>query len=205
MNIKQVKCIIDAILSREGWQLGNINIKCSLPLIVKIQNDNDTIVLNFEKSYPVAIIKKFVKLKLSVKGISLGKDGGTIFIKFFPDINFSYEDETNFGSVYSVDLESDIIAEYEDEERRKIARKCLQYANEWTTIVSTGNPEAQKSKTKFSRSALRKQCVKFVSENIKNDKEIQCGSVLLSFLFLYVVLPAVINWVVKKVLDKWFR
>ena len=55
------------------------------------------------------------------------------------------------------------------------------------------------------RKALRKDCYNFVKENVEEDVKEKYGSVFLTFILLTVILPAIISWVVHRVLDELFN
>ena len=59
--------------------------------------------------------------------------------------------------------------------------------------------------TKKNKKLLAENCQKFVHENIVNSKEIEAKSVILTFILVYLILPSVISWVVKKFLDSFFK
>jgi hypothetical protein len=207
MPIQQIRDIVDSIFSSSGYTVKNFNISFPHPLDMKIiRNDNNDIVLNFTQSLPKVTWKKLIKLSAWIQGVTLGQTGGTLRLKYLPDINFSYDDESKelFGMTYDTsDIEQDIYSEYDDEKRQVLAKKCLQYANEWTTIASQGGTVFSDC-SPLSRRKLKNNCRDFVIDNIKSDPEIVAGSVILTFLLLYVVLPVVLKFVLERLFKKLF-
>lgn len=209
IQFQQIRDIVDSIFSELGYNIKNLNIQFPQPLDIKIVRDNkNNISLTFTESMPKVTWKKFITLSARIIGISLGETGGVLKLKYLPDINFSYDDsatEQLFGGrCYDFsDIEEAISSEYEDEERRTIAKKCLHYATEWSTIASQGCDFA--SVDGVTRRKLKKDCQRFVMDNIKNDPEIQAGSVVLTFLFFYVVLPVILKFILERLFKKLFN
>lgn len=206
--ISQIKQIVDFIFSKNGYDIKNLNISFPQPLDIKIVKDpSDNIILSFTESMPKVTWKKLIQLSTYVQGLTLGKSGGTLKLKYFPDINFTYEDnaETLFGSAMNLDdIEQSINSEYVDEERNFLAKKCLHYAGEWATIANQGGMDFS-SCDKYTQRQLKRDCKDFVTQNIKDDKELKCGSIILSFLLLYVVLPVVLKFVLERLFKKLFN
>lgn len=205
--ILQIKQIVDFIFSKNGYDIKNLNISFPQPLDIKIIKDtSDNIILSFTESLPKVTWKKLIKLSAYVQGLTLGKEGGTLKLKYLPDIKFSYDEnsETLFGNSFDIsDIETQIDIEYQDEERNFLAKKCLQYGNEWATIASQGGMDFG-SCDKYTKRQLKRDCKDFITENIKNDKELKCGSVILTFLLLYVVLPVVLKFILERLFKKLF-
>jgi hypothetical protein len=205
--ISQIKQIVDFIFSKNGYDIKNLNISFPQPLDIKIVKDtSENIILSFTESLPRVTWKKIIKLTAYVQGLTLGKSGGTLKLKYLPDINFKYDDnsETLFGSYIDVsEIESSINAEYGDEERNFLAKKCLHYSSEWATIASQGGMDFSAC-DKYTQRQLKRDCRDFVTENIKNDPDLKYGSVVLSFLLLYVVLPVVLKFVLERLFRKLF-
>lgn len=205
--IQQIKEIVDLIFSNHGYTVNNLNIQFPQPLDISVTKDNDEeISLDFTKSLPRVTWKKLISITALIKGLSLGKTQGVLKLKYLPDIRFSYDDSSQlFGQSFDVsDIEHDIEKEYSDGERKKLARKCLHYANEWATITSqTGLVFADCSGS--AKKQLKQSCKQFVMDNIKNDEEIVAGSVILTFLLLYVVLPVVLKFVLERLFKKLFN
>jgi hypothetical protein len=207
IQIQQIRDIIDSIFSNSGYNIKNLNLQFPHPLDMKITRNNEDITLTFTQSMPKVTWKKFISLSARIIGITLGETGGVLKLKYLPDITFSYDDSSTeqlFGKSYNFyDIEEDIYSEYEDEESRIVAKKCLHYASEWATIASQGCDFA--SATPITRRKLKKDCKQFVMDNIKNDPEIQAGSVILTFLFFYVVLPVILKFILERLFKKLFN
>jgi hypothetical protein len=208
-DISKIKDIIASIFSESGYKTSTISFKCPSPVGISIANLKEGISIDFlnTKNLPIATVEKLIKFNLSILGIHLGETGGVIKIKFFPDIKFDYNGTMKFGDSNNMAYEmisKEIESEYGDPERKKIAQRCLQYGSEWATIVSASQTEPVTYSERDKRK-LRKQCHNFIYENIKNDKEIECGSVILGIIFLNFVLPVIIGWIVTKILNHWFN
>lgn len=208
IQFQQIRNIVDSIFSESGYNIKNLNIQFPHPLDINIvRDDENNITLTFTESMPKVTWKKFITLSARIIGISLGKTGGVLKLKYLPDIKFAYDDsatEQLFGQYYNFsDIEEAIASEYDDEERQIIAKKCLHYATEWSTIASQGCDFA--SANGPTRRKLKKDCKNFVMENIKGDPEIQAGSVILTFLFFYVVLPVILKFILERLFKKLFN
>ena len=205
--ISQIKQIVDFIFSKNGYDIKNLNISFPQPLDIKIIKDtSENIILSFTESLPKVTWKKFITLSAYVQGLTLGKDGGTLKLRYLPDINFKYDDtsEALFGSSIDIsDIESSIDQEYGDEERNFLAKKCLHYAGEWATIASQGGMDFS-SCDRYAQRQLKRDCKDFVTENIKDDADLKYGSVVLTFLLVYVVLPVVLKFVLERLFKKLF-
>lgn len=207
LHIKEIKEIIDSIFSSVGYTVNNLNIQFPQPLDIKIvSNENKEISLDFTKSLPKLSWKRFINITAWVQGLSLGETSGVLKLKYLPDVKFSYDDHSKlFGHNPDLsDIESDIEYEYTDEDQKKLAKKCLHYANEWATISSQSGLVFSECSPR-ARKQLKQSCKKFVVDNIKNDKEIIAGSVILTFLLLYVVLPVVLKFVLERLFKKLFN
>lgn len=210
MDISEIKKIIDQVFSSDGFKFLNFFFTCPPSVDIKLNKDKEGINIDFTKSMPYVKTKRMlIPLTVYVEGLFLGENSGSVKLKYFPDLHFEYAGFTDerFGSDKSISLESfnnQINKEYPDEERRKIAKIALQYTNEWATIVSQAGLNIREC-GQVHRKKLKQDCEKFVLENIKNSKEIEAKSAILSFILIYFVLPAVVSWVVKKFLDNFFN
>jgi len=207
--IQQIRDIVNYIFSPNGYNIKNLNVSFPEPLDIKVVRDkNDNIVLSFTGSLPKVGWQKIIKLTAWVQGITLGQSEGVLRLKYLPDIKFGYDtsSENIFNSMYSTDdISQEIELEYGDcEEKKKIANKCLQYASEWATIASQGGVIFSSCSEKSKRQ-LKRECKMFVMDNVRNDPEIVAGSVLLTFLFFYVVLPVILKFVLERLFKKLFN
>jgi hypothetical protein len=206
--IQHVKDIIDLIFSTSGYNIKNFNVSFPQPLDIKIIKDkNNDIVLNFTGSMPKVGWQKLIRLTAWVQGITLGEKEGVLRLRYLPDIKFSYDGENKdvFGAFYdNSDIAEEISQKFGDcEEKKKIADKCLQYSSEWAKIASqSGTVFADCSER--SRRELKRECKDFVVDNLRNDPEIVAGSVVLTFLFFYVVLPVILKFVLERLFKKLF-
>ena len=215
--IQQIRDIVDLIFSTTGYNIKNLNVSFPQPLDMKIiRNSDGDIVLSFTGSLPKVSWQKFISLSAWIQGISLGKIGGMLKLKYLPDISFLYDDTENkelFGQEFATrvktyemdfsDIEQDILIHYNDETRQTLAKKCLHYATAWATIASNSGVQFSQC-TEISQRQLRKNCKNFVSDNIKSDPEIVAGSVILTFILLYVVFPVVLKFILERLFKKLF-
>lgn len=200
----KIKSIIDSIFSDDGYNIQKFNVKFPTPLDIIISKKDNSVELIFKKDLPKITWKKFITLSARVSGIVLNDTGGILKLKYFPDIPFSYnEAEERFGISYdSSDINKDIEQEYPDEEAQFLAKKCLHYSSEWATIASQGCDLRSLQRSQQKR--LKQQCKQFVLENLKNDQEIKSGSILISFILFYIILPAILRFVLDKLFKKIF-
>lgn len=206
IKLQEIKDIIDSIFSSNGYTINNLNVQFPQPLDIKIvSKDDKEVSLDFTKSLPKVTWKRFISVTSWVQGISLGQTAGVLKLRYLPDIRFDYESGNKlFGQAFDIsDIEQDIEKEFTGEDQKKIARKCLQYANEWATIASQSGLVFSQCSPK-AKNQLKKSCKKFVTHNIRNDEEIVAGSVILTFLLLYVVLPVVLKFVLERLFKKLF-
>jgi hypothetical protein len=208
IQAQQIRDIVDAIFSNMGYDVKNFNIQFPHPLDIKIVRDEkDNIVLKFTESLPKVTWKRFITLTARISGISLGEKEGILMLRYLPDVPFSYDDQSTeaiFGqSLDFSEVYADINEAYQDEERRILANRCLHYASEWATIANQSGSFSDTSSC--NRRKLKKDCKNFVMDNIKNDSEIQAGSVIITFLFFYVVLPVVLKFVLERLFKKLFN
>ena len=178
---------------------------------MKMEKKNDQLSLSFNDNLPSVTVKKiFIPVNVKVEGIVLKENEGSIRLKYFPDLTFTYEDgikfsEPRFGSQAfdMTDFKEEIKKEFPDSQRRRIAETALKYANEWVNIANeSGINFSQCNPNKKKK--MYDDCNKFVHENMMKSKEIEAKSAVLSFILIYFVLPAVISWIVKKLLDRTF-
>jgi len=207
MDLNQIKLIVDQVFSKDGYKVGNFNFACPTNLSVDINKSDDSLNITFNGDLPTVKTKKlFIPFNVGVQGLSLSEETGTIKIKNFPDIKFSYQEksEENFGSAKnkfdSDSFSMEIDKEFKDNERRRVAHTAFKYAREWLEVASQSTDCTVQNKKK-----LISQCEKFVHEKMTKSKDIEAKSAILTFVLIYFVLPAVINWVVKKMIEKYFN
>ena len=211
MDIEKIKEIVEQFFSTSGYQVSNMKIFVPTYLSLNMNKTDEGIDIDFIKNLPSVQTKKLlIPITVQVEGVCLGQTGGSVKLKYFPDFTFTYDFDPsaqNFGAKpnkYSLSAFNESIdKQFPDPERNRIAKLALKYTNEWANIVQR-NCEPR-SFSRSERKKLREQCKKFVQENMVKSKEIEAKSAVLTFILLYFVLPAVINWVVKKFLDNWFN
>jgi hypothetical protein len=200
-NLKLLKDILDKVFASDGYTLDNFNIKIGQPLSTSFAIEEDKIALKFLQNFPKISWKKFITISAWIQGIDLTSTGGTLKIKYFPDIKFSFgaTKEENFASQPMIDLspiKEELKTRFPDEERQKLASLCLQYAEEWATICHSQGMTRQD----FKNPKLKKDCYNFVKESI--DNETKHGSVILTIILLYVVLPVVLRWIIDRMFSQ---
>jgi len=204
INLREIRDIIYQIFSESGYSVNNINIQFPQPLTVTATQKDDEVSLDFKNKSPKITWSRFISLSAYVNGVSLGKDGGTIKIKYLPDIDFNYDSvkELRFGQTIDFsDIEEEIFNQYSDDARQKLAQRCLQYGVEWAKIASQSSCFAQADK--FEQEKLKSQCKNFIKDNIANEE--RHGSAILTFILLYVLLPVVLKFIVERLFRKLFN
>lgn len=207
--INQIKDIIYSVFSDEGYNVKNFSIQLPKILDARMSLDGDN---NFNLEFannnlPKVSWKKIITFAGWVEKITLGESSGSLKLKYLPAINFAYDNEPELFSSTSQrfdfsDISRDIDNEYGDQERKKIAQRCLQYATEWTTIASqTG--ENFKDCTPAKQRKLKSECKEFVIDNFKRNKDFGSSPILL-FLLFAVVLPVVLRFVLERLFKKLF-
>ncbi|NBO99234.1 MAG: hypothetical protein EBU90_03780 [Proteobacteria bacterium] len=195
---------------KDGLDLNGSKVSCNSPMQITVSSLPDNTTIDFNNNLPKATVKKFVSLSFYIEGIIFKKDSGTLKLKYFPDINFTYTKESTSCSSFEIDnidfgsIEEEINGYYEDDERKKIASRCLQYAKEWATITNYGGVSF-KDCNFIEQKSLKKQCREFVKESMMNDEEMQYGSVILTIILLQIILPIIIKWIVERLFRKLFN
>jgi len=209
MSPKEISEALFKIFSEEGFNVNGFKIKSKSPLIANIYNDNEKTTISFETNYPRAEITRLITLYAHIEQLVFGKEGGTVRLKNFPDISFGYDKSSilNFLDHLTYagenEIEKEIEEKYSDDTRRKIAKDCLQYATEWATIVSQSGGFADVGLAK--KKELKRQCYDFVVENVrKNANEKKYGSVILTYLLVFIIIPAVARFIIVRLLEKYF-
>jgi hypothetical protein len=213
MELSELKNIIEQIFSKSGYEVNSFTFFCPTSSSISMKKTESSLDISFKEGMPSVKTKKFfITISAHLEGLSLGEDGGTIKLKYFPDINFSYgrnSSEERFGAFKNnIDIKkikSQINQEFPDSARNKIANLALQYAQEWTNIASDNGNDLSFYKNKRLRKKHRQDCESFVKENIMLSKDVEAKSAILTFILIYFVLPAVVSWVVKKFLDNFFK
>ena len=144
MSPKQISEVLFSIFSEEGYNLGGLKLRCESPVTANVNSGGDRTSITFGNNYPRAEIKKLITLYVYIEEIVFGKEGGSIKLRNFPDINFGYDTDTligllakNIPSIKFGDEENKledeaIAAKFPDSEpKQKIAKICLQYGREY--------------------------------------------------------------------------
>tara|TARA_B100001564_G_scaffold358181_1_gene376167 strand:+ start:14586 stop:15212 length:627 start_codon:yes stop_codon:yes gene_type:complete len=207
MSPKDVKEILDKIFSEEGFEIKGFKIKSKTPLVANIHHDGGRIDIKFGSNLPKAEITRIITVYAYIEQVVLGETGASIKLRSFPDITLNYENfsEIDPSFVFNFSsLEETIDKKYSESSHKQIAKKCLQYAEEWATICHQSGVTFENADY-ADRYVMYNQCYDFVKENIEKDVEKRYGSVILTWLFAYVILPMIIKWIVNKVLERLFN
>jgi hypothetical protein len=207
MSPEDISKALFKVFNDEGLEVKGFKIKSKSPLVANIHNSDEKTIIKFGENYPKAEITRIITLYAYIEEIVFGKDGGSIKLKNFPDIHFAYSDSVlslikeNFGDSHAIDCEID--KKYSCPSENEIAKKCLQYANEWATICSQAGVDFSES-NHFEKQELRRSCYNFVKDNVEEEAKEKYKSVFLTFILVTIILPAIISWVVGKILDELF-
>ncbi len=210
MSPQEINVMLRNLFNGNGVELKGFKIKAESPLDTKVTHVDNTTTIVFVGKLPRVEIVKLFTIKCYIEQIVFGQEGGSIKIKNFPDINFGYDSNSfldflgknipyNFGS-----MDNQIEEKFGDRNKQKIAKKCLQYAQEWSKICMSAGVSFADSNA-CTKKALKKECYEFVKSNVEEDVKEKYGSVFLTFILLTVILPAIISWVVHRVLDELFN
>ena len=209
MSPKQISEVLFQIFSDQGFSVNGFKIKSESPLVANVYNEDETTTISFGTNYPRAEITRLITLYAYIEQLVFRKDGGTVRLKNFPDISFGYDKSSvlNFLDHLTYagecEIEKEIEEKYFDDTRRKIAKDCLHYATEWATIVSQSGGFSSAGPAK--RKELKRQCYDFVVENVrKNANEKKYGSVILTYLLVFIIIPAVARFIIVRLLEKYF-
>lgn len=209
MSPKEISEVLFKIFSDEGFSVNGFKIKSESPLIANVYNEGETTTISFGTNYPRAEVTRLITLYAYIEQLVFRKEGGTVRLKNFPDISFGYDKSSilNFLDHLTYagecEVEKEIEEKYSDDTRRKIAKDCLQYATEWATIVSQSGGFCKAGPAK--KKELKRQCYDFVVENVrKNANEKKYGSVILTYLLVFIIIPAVARFIIVRLLEKYF-
>ena len=210
IDLTQIETMLNSIFN-DGFDLNGTKVACKSPAQITVSSvDADYITIDFNNNLPRATVKKIISLSLDIEGVIFKKDSGTIRLRHFPDINFDYVKESKAIGAYEIDsvdfadIEAEIGQQYDDENRKKLADKCLQYAKEWATIANYGGVSF-KDCNFAEQQSMKRQCQSFVKESLMNDEEIKYGSIILTFILLQIILPIIIKWIVERVFKRLFN
>jgi hypothetical protein len=86
--------VLMQLSSKKGYKAGEYTLKADFPLVSRISSEGGVIDLDFiSDEKPVISVKKIFTIRITVLGISLRKDGGTVRLDNFPDKSFNYDDD----------------------------------------------------------------------------------------------------------------
>ena len=206
MSPKEASKFIGRLFSEEGVEIKGFKITAESPFVANVEHEDGMTVITFGINQPKASITKIITVYAYIEQVVLGLSGGSIKLRNFPDISFSYEGNTFFKldsePVDFTSIEKDIECRFSSEDQ-KIARLALQYANEWATICRDSGITFSKSDC-IDRYVMHKDCYSFVKEKVEKELESQHGSFVITWLFAYVILPIIVRWIVNKVLDRLY-
>ncbi len=207
MSPKEIHKILLEVFTKRGASINGVTLSCVSPASILItKEDEDRIRIDFPENKPVASFKRFITFSATVESITLKDESGFVSLKSFPSIPFGYdsfffEPAALTKPVDVSDIESQIEKKYCQRDQ-EIAQLCLHYAKEWATISSQA--VCFQNANKCERKQLKKQCLDFVVENVKKDVEKRHGSVILTYIILVLILPAVAKFIINKLLEKYF-
>lgn len=204
MSPKEAKELISSLFTEEGAEVNGIKIYAESPLTFEIlNNEDDSITINFTSNQPKASIKRIFTISAVITSVTLKNEHGFFELKNFPSIPFPYDGFFS-SSAEGADIsgiQKVIDAKYCGQ-NKKIANLCLFYADEWAKISSQAT--CFKTATAKDKRKLKKQCVDFVTHNVKKEMEERHGSVILTYLLVFIVIPAIARFIITRLLEKYF-
>ncbi len=205
MSPREIYQSISSIFNGEGISVKGFKITSKTPTIATVRYDNDIAEITFGDNQPKAEITRIITMYAHIEKIIFGQEGGSIKLRNFPDFSFGYgESETvRFCKFDNGDIYCEIESKYSKKSYKDIAKKCLQYSEEWATICM-GKGVTFDNADYFDRWKLKDQCYNFVYDNVVEDAEKKYGSIILTWVFLYIILPTIIKWIINRFLDKLF-
>lgn len=106
--------------------------------------------------------------------------------------------DTNRIQQCLIELEAESNEQFGDQEKQKIAKKCLKHINQWMA----SSYEAGIKYTRNDRRRLKRDCYESVRAGVINDYKEEYGFAILTFLLVYVLLPMVLKWLIEKLFKK---
>jgi len=208
MSPKEASEFLGKLFSQEGIMVKGFKINAQSPFIANVKHEKGTTEISFGVNQPKASITKLITIYAYIEEVVLGATGGSIKLRNFPDINFSYDSSTFFKQEFNEpfdfkSIEKDIENRFSSEDQ-KIARLALQYANEWATICRDSGITFSHADY-IDRYLMHNNCYSFVKDKVKEDLEDRHGSVVLTWILAYVILPIIVRWIVNKVLDRLYN
>ena len=93
-ELKKVYDVLTSLSSKNGFKADKYTIKAKSPVTAKVTSFEDgSINIDFTDNKPVVIVRKIIKISITVLGITLKEHGGVIRLDNFPDLPFDYGEE----------------------------------------------------------------------------------------------------------------
>ena len=205
MSPREIYQSISSIFNGEGIVVKGFKVTSKTPTVANITYGADIAEITFGQNQPKAEITRIITMYAHIEKIVFGPEGGSIKLRNFPDFSFGYGEEAThkFVRIDNSDIYAEIEGKYAKKSYKDIAKKCLQYSEEWATM-SMCNGITFDNADYFDRWKLKDQCYNFVYDNVVEDAEKRYGSIVITWIFLYIILPTIIKWIINRFLDKLF-
>lgn len=205
MSPREIYQSISSIFNGEGIVVKGFKVTSKTPTVANITYGADIAEITFGQNQPKAEITRIITMYAHIEKIVFGPEGGSIKLRNFPDFSFGYGEEVThkFVRFDNSDIYAEIEGKYAKKSYKDIAKKCLQYSEEWATM-SMCNGITFDNADYFDRWRLKDQCYDFVHDNVLEDAEKRYGSIVITWIFLYIILPTIIKWIINRFLDKLF-
>ena len=205
MSPREIYQSISSIFNGEGIVVKGFKVTSKTPTVANITYGADIAEITFGQNQPKAEITRIITMYAHIEKIVFGPEGGSIKLRNFPDFSFGYGEEVThkFVRFDNSDIYAEIEGKYAKKSYKDIAKKCLQYSEEWATM-SMCNGITFDNADYFDRWKLKDQCYNFVHDNVLEDAEKRYGSIVITWIFLYIILPTIIKWIINRFLDKLF-
>ena len=205
MSPRDIYQSIASLFNGEGIVVKGFKVTSKTPTVATLRYDADIAEITFGENQPKAEITRIITMYAYIEKIVFGPEGGSIKLRNFPDFSFGYGEEVThkFVRFDNSDIYAEIEGKYAKKSYKDIAKKCLQYSEEWATM-SMCNGITFDNADYFDRWKLKDQCYNFVHDNVLEDAEKRYGSIVITWIFLYIILPTIIKWIINRFLDKLF-
>ena len=205
MSPREIYQSISSIFNGEGIVVKGFKVTSKTPTVANITYGADIAEITFGQNQPKAEITRIITMYAHIEKIVFGPEGGSIKLRNFPDFSFGYGEEqtTKFARFDNADIHAEIEGKYAQKSYKDIDKKCLQYSEEWATMCM-GRGITFDNADYFDRWQMKDQCYDFVHDNIVEDAEKKYGSIVITWIFLYIILPTIIKWIINRFLDKLF-
>ena len=137
MSPREIYDSISDLFTDKGILVKGFKIKSKTPSVVTVRYDNDIAEITFGENQPRAEITKIITIYAYIEKIIFGPEGGLIKLRNFPDFSFGYGNEAEtvkFCRFDNSDICNEIEVKYSKKSYKDIAKKCLQYSEEWATM-----------------------------------------------------------------------